>query len=62
MRRSLIKRIPLETMYHATDLMDNLLSNGEGLVQYPIHGVWMDIGRKEDFEKAQEEIKHVRFL
>lgn len=62
MRRSLIKRIPLETMYHATDLMDNLLSNGEGLVQYPIHGVWMDIGRKEDFEKAQEEIKHIRFL
>lgn len=60
MHRSLISRIPLETMYHATDLMDNLLSNDEKLVQYPIHGVWMDIGRKEDFEKAQEEIKHMR--
>lgn len=62
MNRSLISRIPRETMYHATDLMDNLLSNNESLVQYPIHGVWMDIGRKEDFEKAQEEIKHIRTL
>lgn len=61
MKRSLISRIPLESMYHATDLMDNILVNDEKLVQYPIHGVWMDIGRKEDFDKAQEEIKHIRF-
>jgi len=61
MKRSLISRIPLESMYHATDLMDNILSNDEKLVQYPIHGVWMDIGRREDFDKAQEEIKHIRF-
>ena len=60
-KRLLTNRIPLETMYHSTDLMDNLLANSEKLVQYPIHGVWMDIGRKEDFEKAQEEIKHIRF-
>lgn len=60
-RRSLISRIPLESTFHATDLMDNILSNNETLIQYPIHGVWMDIGRKEDYEKAQEEIKHIRF-
>lgn len=60
-KRSLTNRIPLETMYHATDLMDNLLSNEEKLIQYPISGMWMDIGRKEDFDKAQEEIKHLRF-
>ncbi|MBK6347927.1 MAG: nucleotidyltransferase family protein [Bacteroidales bacterium] len=61
MKRSLINRIPPGSMYHATDLMDNILLNDEKLVQYPIHGVWMDIGRREDFDKAQEEIKHIRF-
>lgn len=60
-KKQLIGRIPGETNYNATDLMDNLLSNGEKLVQYPIHGVWMDIGRKEDYDKAQEEINHIRF-
>lgn len=61
MKRDLTSRITQNTMYHTTDLMDNLLSNNEKLVQYPIHGLWMDIGRKEDFDKAQEEIKHLKF-
>ena len=41
--------------------MDNLLGNNEKIIQYPIHGFWMDLGRKEDLEKAREEIKHIRF-
>ncbi len=60
-RIKLARRIPLESTYHATDLMDNLLGNNEKIIQYPIHGFWMDLGRKEDLEKAREEIKHIRF-
>lgn len=61
LKPELISRIETGQAYHATDLMDSLLANGEKLIQYPIHGVWMDIGRKEDFDKAQEEIKHLKF-
>ncbi len=56
--RSLLSRIPSDTMYHATDLMQDILNKKEKLMQYSIHGFWMDIGRKEDFQKAQTEIKH----
>ena len=59
--KKLKSRIPHESVYDATDLMDNLLANDEKIIQYPIHGFWMDLGRKEDFDKAQEEIKHIRF-
>lgn len=57
--KNLLSRIPKNSVYHATDLMQNVLDNKEKLVQYSIHGLWMDIGRKEDYERAQHEIKHL---
>lgn len=59
--KKLKSRVPMDSVYNATDLMDNLLDNNEKIIQYPIQGFWMDLGRKEDFDKAQEEIKHLRF-
>lgn len=57
--RELLSRIPNNTVYHATDLMQDVLNKKEKLIQYSIHGLWMDIGRKEDYERAQLEIKHL---
>lgn len=59
LKRDLLSRIPSNAMYHATDLMQDLLNNKEKLTQYSLHGFWMDIGRKEDFQRAQQEIKHL---
>lgn len=59
LRKDLINRIPRNVMYHATDLMQDILDKKEKLLQYSIHGFWMDIGRKEDFHRAQQEIKHL---
>lgn len=58
-KKELLSRIPANTMYHATDLMQDILNRNEKLIQYSINGFWMDIGRKEDFQKAQQEIKHL---
>lgn len=60
-RKKLVSRVPHETTYNATDLMDSLIARNEKIIQYPIHGFWMDLGRKEDLDKAQDEIKHIRF-
>lgn len=57
--RRLISLLPKNTHYHATDLMQEVINRNEKLIQYTIHGFWMDIGRKEDFERAQTEIKHL---
>lgn len=59
LRKDLLGRIPSQSVYHATDLMQDIINRNERLTQYSIRGFWMDIGRKEDFEKAQSEIKHL---
>ncbi|WP_373564826.1 hypothetical protein [Sphingobacterium sp. E70] len=30
------------------------------LITYPINGYWLDIGKHDDFKKAQEDIKHIK--
>ncbi len=59
LKKELLGRIPSQSVYHATDLMQDIINRNEKLTQYSIRGFWMDIGRKEDFEKAQTEIKHL---
>ncbi len=59
LRKELLSRIPVQAVYHATDLMQDIINRNEKLTQYSIRGFWMDIGRKEDFEKAQIEVRHL---
>ena len=56
-----LDRIPKGKFYNATDLMDELIREGKKVVNYPIVHYWLDIGKPEDFKKAQEDIKHIRF-
>ena len=61
----LIKRSILEALEEgercdATDLMQRLISDGRRLTYFPIVGYWIDIGKPEDYKKAQEFIKYVK--
>lgn len=48
--------------FNATDLMDKVIATEEhNLVHFPLLGYWLDIGRHQDYLKAQEDIKHLRF-
>ena len=48
--------------FNATDLMNLVLKNEQQvLVHYPLLGYWLDIGKHQDFIKAQEDIKHISF-
>ena len=58
-KKELLKKIPKNTFYNATDLMETVIENGGKLVSYPIHQYWLDIGKPEDFEKAQSDIKRL---
>lgn len=59
-KKSLLKMIPQDTFYDITDLMDKVLEMNLKLITYPINGYWLDIGKHEDFAKAQEDIKHIK--
>lgn len=57
-RKSLLKWIPNNEFFHATDMMQLLIEKGYKVVRFPIMGYWLDIGKPDDFKKAQELIKH----
>lgn len=60
MNKKLLKMIPENEFYDVTDLMDRILEMNLKIITYPINGYWLDVGKHEDFKKAQEDIKHIK--
>jgi NDP-sugar pyrophosphorylase family protein len=54
------KLIRSNTFYNATDLMNKLIADDvKNLVHYPLLCYWLDIGKYEDYRKAQEDINYI---
>lgn len=60
-KKELVNLIPDNDTFDATHFMEAVIANGGKLTSYPILGYWLDIGRTEDFYKAQEDVKHIYF-
>lgn len=60
-KKDLLKLIPKNKVYNATDFMDDIIKNNFELLHYPIRGYWLDIGKHKDFEKAQKDISHINW-
>ena len=61
MKKEVLDLIPKKTFFNATDLMEALIHNNFKVHSYPLRGYWLDIGKHEDFKKAQEDINHIKF-
>lgn len=61
MKKACLDFIPKKAFYNATDLMELLITKGEKVTSYPLRGYWLDIGKHDDYNKAQEDIKHIKF-
>lgn len=59
-KKECIDYIPDNTFFDATDLIEVLIAKGKKITNYPILDYWLDIGKPEDFKKAQEEIKNIK--
>ncbi|WP_452220330.1 nucleotidyltransferase family protein [Lacinutrix salivirga] len=59
--KSYLNLIPKDTFFNATDFIEALIAEKRKVINYPILNYWLDIGKHEDYEKAQEDIKHLRF-
>lgn len=59
-KKDLLKMIPKNEFYNATDFMEHLIGKNYKVAYYPILGYWLDIGKHEDYKKAQEDIKRIR--
>lgn len=58
-KKELLKDIPQNTFYNATDLIQFALDRSLKVVHNQIVGYWIDIGKPEDIKKAREIIKHI---
>jgi dTDP-glucose pyrophosphorylase len=47
--------IPAGTRFDMTDLIGRLLAEGRPVVSYPIVEYWLDVGRHDDYRKANED-------
>lgn len=60
MKREVADLVPSNQHFNATDLMEKLINDGKKVISYPFMGYWLDIGRHEDFEKAQRDIYNLK--
>jgi dTDP-glucose pyrophosphorylase len=61
MKRDVVNHIPLNEFYNATDLMEALIKKGMKVISYPLRGYWLDIGKHDDYKKAQTDINYIKF-
>ncbi|WP_353077499.1 nucleotidyltransferase family protein [Flavobacterium sp.] len=61
MKRDMLEYIPQNTFFNATDLMEELITKNKKIISFPFSGYWLDVGKHEDFEKAQNDINNIKF-
>jgi dTDP-glucose pyrophosphorylase len=61
MKRDVLSLVPPGKFFNATDLMEALISKGGRVHSYPLLGYWLDIGKPEDYAKAQQDINFITF-
>ena len=59
-KRSALDEIPDDSFFNATDLIEKLISEGKKVIRFPLNGTWIDIGNPQEFQKANELIKHLK--
>ena len=61
MKRDMLEYIPKGQYFNATDLMEKLIQENKKVVSYQLVGYWLDIGKHEDFVKAQKDFNKINF-
>lgn len=54
--KRVLEYVPDDTYFGFDDLMRKLLKSGEKVKIYKHNGYWLDIGRPEDYEKANQDV------
>lgn len=58
LKTEIVSKIPTDTFFNITDLMEQLISENHKLIHNPVIGYWIDIGQHQDYLNAQEIVKH----
>jgi dTDP-glucose pyrophosphorylase len=58
-KKGALDEIPDDTFFNATDLVEKLIAEGKKVIRYPLNGTWIDIGNPQEYQKANELVKHM---
>lgn len=58
-KRRALDMIPEYSFFNATDLVEKLIAKGMKVIRYPLNGTWIDIGNPEEYQKANDLVKHL---
>lgn len=58
-KRRALDEIPEDAFFNATDLVEKLIGEGKKVIRYPLNGTWIDIGNPQEYQKAQDLVKHL---
>lgn len=60
-KKHLLNLIPENCPFSATDFMEKIIAENLKIKSFPHHGYWLDIGKHEDYNRANEDIKTFNF-
>ncbi len=59
-KKTALDIIPDDTFFNATDLIEQLINRGKTVIRFPLNGTWIDIGNPQEYQKANEFVKHLK--
>lgn len=55
----IIRKLSHNTSLDMTDLITKQIADNKKVTMFPVHEYWMDIGKPEDYSRAQKDIKEI---
>ena len=59
MKKAVLDLIPEGTFFNATDLIEVLIKQKKKVIRFPLNGIWIDIGNPQEYQRANELVKHL---
>ncbi|MCH9024902.1 MAG: NTP transferase domain-containing protein [candidate division Zixibacteria bacterium] len=60
--KKILDFVPADTAYGFDSLMYELLDKGAAINSYPYDGYWLDIGRHDDYDRANNDVEKIKYL
>ena len=57
--QSLIQRVNMNEHLDMTTLLDSSIKENDQVNMFPIHEYWMDIGRMDEYDRAQKDVSGI---
>ena len=58
-KKSILSFVPVDKMFHSTNLLGKLIDAGKKVTFFPLNGMWIDIGNPQEYKRANDLVKYM---